>query len=112
MECKNIVTTLFLVLAARYIFNLSYHTKVHDLMRFLLKKVAGIPSDKGAKKISSPVATYFTHSKEYLPCTILKKIKKMLMMILWLCQTMMSNYKLSNYEPSLKFSTLYSYVAG
>ena len=57
MECRDIVTALFLLLAAHYIFNLSYHAKVNELMRFLQEKVAGIQSDEAAKKIKSPVAT-------------------------------------------------------
>ena len=42
-----------------YIFNLSYHAKVHELMRFLQEKVAEIPSDEATKKIKSPVVTSY-----------------------------------------------------
>ena len=49
-------TAVFFLLAIHYIFNLSYHSKVADVLRFIQEKVAGIPSDD---KVStkSPVAS-------------------------------------------------------
>lgn len=58
MECTDLSMALFLLLAAHYIFNLSYHTKTTELMKFLQEKVAGIDSaTKSVKKLKSPVAT-------------------------------------------------------
>ena len=56
LECKDIVTVLFLLLAAHYIINLSYHAKVHKLLQ---EKVAEFPSDEVTKKIKSPIATSY-----------------------------------------------------
>ena len=56
MECTNVATALFLLVASHYIFNLTYHPKVHEVLRFLQEKVAGIPSDERSKKIKYHVA--------------------------------------------------------
>ena len=53
LESTDITTALFLLLAAHYIFNLSNHTKVHELLRFLQEKAAEIPSDENAQKMKS-----------------------------------------------------------
>ena len=45
MESMDLATTLFNLLGCHYIFNLSYHTKLNDFMRFLQEKIAGIPAD-------------------------------------------------------------------
>lgn len=58
MESADLSMALYLLLAAHYIFNLSYHSKITDLMKFLQEKVARINSGaKGVKKLKSPVAT-------------------------------------------------------
>ena len=66
MECTDLATALFNLLGCHYILNLSYHQKLHDIMRFLQEKVAGIPSSTCVKS-KSPVST--THiggiSSEY-----------------------------------------------
>ena len=57
MESADFSMALFLLLASHYIFNLSYQTKVFELMKFLQEKIAGISSEgKGTKKMKSPVA--------------------------------------------------------
>ena len=58
MESTDLSMALFLLLAAHYIFNLSYHSKITDLMKFLQEKVARINSGtKSVKKLKSPVVT-------------------------------------------------------
>jgi len=56
MECTDLTMAVFLQLTSHYIFNLSYHPQVYDLLRFLQERVANIPSDDKGKKIKSPVA--------------------------------------------------------
>ena len=41
LECNNVMTALFLLLASHYVFNLSYHHKVTDFL-FLQEHVARI----------------------------------------------------------------------
>ena len=41
MECKELPTALFLLVAAHYIFNLPYHPKVADALLFLQEYVMG-----------------------------------------------------------------------
>jgi len=68
MESADLSMALFLLLAAHYVFNLSYHSKTTDLMKFLQEKVAKINSaDKKVKKLKSPVATEHINgiSREY-----------------------------------------------
>lgn len=48
---------IYLMLAAHYVFNLSYYPWIYDLLRFIQEKVADIPSDEKAKKSKSPLAT-------------------------------------------------------
>ena len=57
MECADLAMVIYLVLGAHYIFNLSYHSWVYDLMRFIQERIADIPSDDKGKKSRSPVAT-------------------------------------------------------
>lgn len=57
MKSADFSMALFLLLASHYIFNLSYQTKVFELMNFLQEKITGISSEgKGTKKMKSPVA--------------------------------------------------------
>ena len=64
MECAVLAMAILLVLGAHYIFNLSYHSRVQDLMRFIQGKISEIPSDnKGrfpvaASHISGLVIAY------------------------------------------------------
>lgn len=41
---------------SHYIFNLSYHPQIYDLLRFIQEKIANIPSDDKGKKMKSPLA--------------------------------------------------------
>ena len=50
MECTDFAMAMFLMLGSHYIFNLSYHPRIYDLLRFIQEKVAGIPSDDKGKK--------------------------------------------------------------
>lgn len=52
MDCTDVVTAV-LLLASHYVFNLSYHPKVHELLRFIQEKVSGIPSTKKRAKFRS-----------------------------------------------------------
>ena len=55
LECNNIMTALFLLLASHYVFNLSYHPKATDFFLFLQERVAGISSITSKQK-RNPVA--------------------------------------------------------
>ena len=58
MESVSLVSSVFLLLAAHYIFNLSYHPKSGDVWVFIQENVCQLPS-KGSKRSPS----YVTHSK-------------------------------------------------
>ena len=49
----NIATTVFLLIASHYVFNLSYHSKVYELLIFIQEKIGRIPSC--SKKKSTPI---------------------------------------------------------
>ena len=53
-EAKDFQTSILLLLATHYVFNLSYNVKAHDFFLFLQEKVLSIPSDKKSK-CKSPV---------------------------------------------------------
>lgn len=57
MESTDIATAVFLLLGSHYVFNLSYHAKVFEVLRFLQEKVGGIPSDRKMKFTKSAVAS-------------------------------------------------------
>ena len=50
MECTDFAMAMFLMLESHYIFNLSYHPRIYDLLWFIQEKLAGIPSDDKGKK--------------------------------------------------------------
>ena len=62
LETTNLASALFLLLAAHYVFNLSYHTKAAEVLTFIQEKFAKIPTvvfdskHKGLKD-KSPVAS-------------------------------------------------------
>ena len=56
MECTDIASALFFLIACHYIFNLSYHSKVYDVLRFIQEKILKVPSDETIKSCKSPVA--------------------------------------------------------
>ena len=49
-------SALFFLIASHYVFNLSYHPKVYEVLRFVQEKIVNIPSD-GSKVSKSPVAS-------------------------------------------------------
>lgn len=51
-------TAIFHLLGSHYILNLSYHSKLNDLMRFIQEKVAYIPSSHGVKSKSAVATTH------------------------------------------------------
>lgn len=53
-EINDFKTSIFLLIAVHYIFNLSYNTKAHDFFLFLQEKMLCIQSDKYTK-FKSPV---------------------------------------------------------
>ena len=57
----DIATALFLLIGSHYIFNLSYHTKVQEVMRFLQEKVMRISSDASTKKSKGHLAASNVH---------------------------------------------------
>ena len=60
MECSNVAGALFYLIASHYIFNVSYHSKVYDVLRFIQEKIVNIPSDT-SKNTKSPVALSYVN---------------------------------------------------
>lgn len=56
LECNNVTTAFFLLLASHYVFNLSYHHKATDFFLFLQERVARITSQTSGKQKRNPVA--------------------------------------------------------
>lgn len=56
MECTDFAMAVFLMLGSHYVFNLSYHPRIYDLLRFIQEKIANIPSDDKGKRMKSPLA--------------------------------------------------------
>lgn len=54
MESTDVTTAVFFLLGSHYIFNLSYHPKVYEVLHFIQEKIAGIPS--GENKYSKSAA--------------------------------------------------------
>lgn len=46
MQTQNLVSAIFFVVAAHYIFNMNYHPKLKDLMTFLQVKMAGLKDER------------------------------------------------------------------
>ena len=42
MECKNMTSAIFLLLAMHYVFNIQYHPKIHDVLYFIQERVLGL----------------------------------------------------------------------
>ena len=69
MECRSVSKALFCLLAAHYVFDISYNQNVKDILFFLQEKIAGIP-DPGFKKtatysnITSAIECYLDDSAE------------------------------------------------
>ena len=53
LECKDIPTALFSLVASHYVFNISYQAKAVDFFTFIEKKILAISVDSSYK---SPVA--------------------------------------------------------
>jgi len=47
MESTNVATALFYLVASHYVFNLSYHDKIQEVLRFIQEKVMGINQEGG-----------------------------------------------------------------
>ena len=58
METSNIVSAVFLCIAAHYIFNLSYHRKTGDVWLFVQEKVLQLSSKAGAKRNPSSTSHF------------------------------------------------------
>ena len=50
LDCTEVSTALFLLLATHYVFNLSYQGKAEEFLMFIQEKVAKIASDKHTKR--------------------------------------------------------------
>lgn len=50
LDCTELATALFLLLASHYVFNLSYHSKADDFFTFIQENIVKIPTDKELKK--------------------------------------------------------------
>ena len=57
MECTDMPSALFFLIASHYVFNLSYHSKVFEVLRFVQEKIVNVPSDERSKVSKSPVAS-------------------------------------------------------
>ena len=66
MESSNLISAIFLCLAAHYIFNIEYHTKAKDVWEFLQENVLKV-SSKGHKKRNATSTTGIIrmHSSSY-----------------------------------------------
>ena len=58
LECTDVATAVFNLLGCHYVFNLSYNTKLTDIMRFIQEKVAQIPSTGPMRWKSAVSATH------------------------------------------------------
>ena len=63
LNCAELSTAIFVLLAAHYVFNLSYNTEAADFFVFLQEKIAGIPSrsEHKSRKDKSTVAVIHTN---------------------------------------------------
>lgn len=59
MESSNLISAIFLCLAAHYIFNIQYHPKAKDVWEFIQENVLDI-SSKGNKKRNATSSTHFS----------------------------------------------------
>ena len=59
MESSNLVSALFLCLAAHYIFNIQYHPKAKDVWEFIQENIANV-SSKGTKRRNVTSCTHFS----------------------------------------------------
>ena len=50
-------SAVFFLIANHYVFNLSYHPKVCEVLRFIQEKMVNISSDERSKVSKSPVAS-------------------------------------------------------
>ena len=60
MEAPSLLVAVFNFIAAHYIFNLSYHSKIHDLSVFIQEKILKIESDGKLKKIPPLVSSHIS----------------------------------------------------
>ena len=60
MEAPSLLIALFNFIAAHYIFNLSYHSKISDLAVFIQAKILKIESDGKTKKILPLVSSHIS----------------------------------------------------
>ena len=60
LECTDICTVICLLIASHCLFNLSYHSKVGDILTFLQEKVICIPTEivGGSKGKTKKKSTY------------------------------------------------------
>ena len=50
MESTNVATALFHLVASHYVFNLSYHDKIQEVLCFIQEKVTGITQEGGINR--------------------------------------------------------------
>lgn len=60
MEAPSLLMALFNFIAAHYIFNLSYHTKINDLAVFVQEKILKIENDGKMKKTPPLVSSHIS----------------------------------------------------
>ena len=65
LESSNLVSAIFLALAAHYVVNLQYHVKTGDMWLFLQERVLKVPSKPGTKRNPSTSSHFAGISREY-----------------------------------------------
>lgn len=65
METSNIVSAVFLCIAAHYIFNLSYHRRTGDVWLFVQEKVLHLSSKAGVKHNPSSTSNFSGIKRKY-----------------------------------------------
>ena len=45
VECKNIVTSIFVLMSIHYVFNIEYHPKIRDLLYYIQEHMFGLKDD-------------------------------------------------------------------
>ena len=56
MESTDVATAVFNLIASHYVFNLSYHDKIHEMLRFVQEKWMDIQSNE--KGSLNPLSLY------------------------------------------------------
>ena len=61
MECTDVATALFYLVASHYVLNLSYHDKIQEVFRFIQERIMDIESAEKGKASKSPVSSSYVN---------------------------------------------------